>query len=509
MKTHSVFYDSILTFHFLPTEEINRARSVLVVVQSGLTSRASIEKILHECALFFPNAAIVGCAAAGVVHEGKMAQEQTLITIHSFDDTRIHVHSLEEIDFSDSFEAGKRLARRTAKKDTAVGLLFADTLAVDSEALFQGVVSQMPDTPVAGAMAADRSLFDTFVFHGEKVLRRGAVLVTLGGGRLRIGLRSHTFVRPVGPAWRIDEARNDRIVKIEGEKAAAFLSHYLGEEFLSRSGETFRSIGLIDEKRGIVRTFLSPEEDCTIRCAGHVDARAPWRFAIPAEKPRDAELPTSGWEAAMLFGDLSHLSAESHCVLPLLEALHRRLPVTGMFGCGEFHADGKSATLRNRALVLLTLSETPAAENETDAAERIRLCTVEKRPDIETVEALAHLGGVLTEEASLKTLALEALMEEVDRGALLYDTGLRLLAADARAKSLLGLEVKAPDGRLDALEPWVVSLLRSALEGEVRTKVGQVLEVSNARKRVLRIDVRPLREKERIVGALAFVHPGD
>ena len=508
MKTYSVLYDSILTFHFLPTEEINRAKSVLVVVQTGLTSHKSIEKILHECALFFPNATVVGCAAAGIVLDGKMRENQTLITIYTFERTKVTTYALEGIDYTESFEAGKRLARRAVRKDAALGLLMADTLGVDSESLFHGVSTQMNGTPIVGAMAADRTLFDTFVFHGEHVLRHGAVLVILSGESLHIDLRHHTFLRSIGPVWCVDEARKDRLLKIHGENAIEFLLRYLGEDFVAHFGELSRHIGLIDENNGIARSFLLQEDKGIVRCAGHIDPDGRWRFTIPSEEPREVELAPGMWEAVMVYGDISHLAAESLCIRPMLEALQRRLPTTGMLGYGQFYAQGNVREVLNQSFVVVSLSEAPVTRSE-EAPEKLTLCGTGKEPDVETAEVLAHLGTVLLEEASLKTVALEALMDEIDQGTLLYDTHLRLIAANDRAKNLLGLEVKAPEGTLDHLEPWIVMLLKSALDGEVRTKVEQVMEVSSARNTVLRIDVRPLKSYGRIVGALAFVHPGD
>lgn len=507
MKIHTVLYDSILTFHFLPTEEINRARSVLITVHTSLTSRKSIEKILHECALFFPGAAVVGCAAPAVAQGGSLLEEQTLITIYAFERTKVYAHALEKIDYAESFDAGQLLARRTLRKDAELGILFTDTLGVDSESLFQGVVSQTK-IPVAGGMAADRKLYDTFVFYGENVLHRGAVLVTLCGEALRVDLRRHTFSRPIGPAWRIDEAKNDCVLEIEGEVAENFLSRYLGERFLSRFEETSRHIALMDEEEGIVRSFLRRIDGGSVRCAGHLDTNRRWRFCVAPQEPVRAETVSGAWEAAIVFGDLSQLSVESLCIRPMLKSLQHRSPVTGMLGFGQFYADGKDRALLNRSLVVVSLSEEPASA-PGEPPQPVTLCSGQKETDIDTAEVLTHLGTVLVEEASLKNAAFETLMEEAEGGRVVYDKNLRLVAANERAKRMLGLEVKASEGTLENLEPWIVALLRSALEGEVRTKVDRVLDVSSARSVVLRIDVRPLRENGKIVGGLAGVHPGE
>ncbi|WP_456453161.1 FIST N-terminal domain-containing protein, partial [Hydrogenimonas sp.] len=94
MRTYSLLYDSVLSFHMLPIEEINAHKSVLVLVFTTLSSRKSAEKILREVSLFFPQAHVAGLSVSAVADGGHILESGTFLQILAFDTAKVSVTAL-------------------------------------------------------------------------------------------------------------------------------------------------------------------------------------------------------------------------------------------------------------------------------------------------------------------------------------------------------------------------------------------------------------------------------
>ncbi|WP_353662519.1 FIST N-terminal domain-containing protein [Hydrogenimonas sp. SS33] len=510
MQTYSVLYDSVLTFHFLPTEEINRAKSVLVIVQSSFTSHRTIEKILHECSIFFPDAIIVGGHSYGGVHDTTILEEKTLITIHTFDKTRIHVHALEDIKRDECIEAGRRLCKKVLRRDTKLLLLFSDTLGVDSEALFRGIVKTGGGVPLSGCMTADRGkYYETAVFYGEKPLYKGAVLVALNGSKLNVDLQRYDFVKPVGPSFRIDNAEKDRVHRIDGERAFDFYAERLGEEFAKGLPANSLKISLFSCDKEYCRNIIGKDEDGTLRYAGHLEEGGEWKFALfDHEKRCEIVIPTEPYESCILFGDASQLAQEKAMLHPVVEGFGEKLNTTGMFGYGQFFHDGEKALLLNRAFVTVCLGESYIDGIGEERTVKLHLRSLWYEPDPLTAKAILHLGEFLVSGSDLCMEALTQLSQVTDRGVIIYNEKLKPLAANDMAKTILGLDLKLlQEYSLKQLEEWIVELMEAAVRGEYRTRVGSILDPTSGEMMPLRIEVVPLKKDHFILGGIAYIFP--
>ncbi len=128
MQTYNIYYESALTFHLLPMDEINSAKSVLIQIFSGSSSRTMLEKLVREIRVFFPDAVIAGVTTGGEISDRKLTSHKTLISISTFKKTKITSLSIDAITPDSSTEAGQIMADKLVKKDTKLLILYTEGL---------------------------------------------------------------------------------------------------------------------------------------------------------------------------------------------------------------------------------------------------------------------------------------------------------------------------------------------------------------------------------------------
>ena len=513
MKTYSVVYESVLTFHLLPTDEINCAKSILVQIYSTYRSRSMLEKIAREVQIFFPDAVIVGVTTFGDIHNNAFSEHKTIIAITTFDKTKVTGFSLGEIEEEQTTDAGKLLAKKVLKRDTKLLLLFCDTLQINPEELLEGVSSVAKNVPICGGLAADYGkFFETILIHNDQTITKGAVAIGLSGSHLTVAMEAVVDLRAVGPDLEITSARKNRVYEINGRIAAEMYAHYLGRDFVDKFPLSGLEIALVTEKEGlqIARNVTSLYEDGSIRYTGNIDPGCRWKFGYIDKKssstfcfPKFSE--KGDFETFFLFSDASQQLLNKERLYNGLDTLSKTATTVGYFGYGQFfYKEGKSYLL-NQSMVVLGLSETKqkagSVEKECrrfplDAPEEVNLLS----------DTLSHLSRVMFEELELRVGALGLLMEEFPHGVLLYDRNLLMESCNTKASTLLGLDVKLASGRdLERMEQWIVSLLQEGLNEKFHSKVGSVIDPVSGKNITVRIDTIPVTHQGITRGAIAII----
>ncbi|WP_456380397.1 FIST N-terminal domain-containing protein [Hydrogenimonas sp.] len=513
MQTITVVYESVLTFQLLPTDELNRSKSVLVQIYSTYSSRAMMEKIAFEAQIFFPNAVIVGLSTCGTIKDDTLFTHKTIITISSFEKTKIASSSIEigEEERLDTFGAGKRLAKNVVKRDTKLLILFADTLRIDAEELLEGILSVNRHIPICGALAGDHGkFFETLLVHQERTLGSGAVIVSLNGSHLKVGIEAESRFAPVGPELRITSFDKNVVHMINGTVAQNFYRHYLGESFFRNLPESGMEIALVAKRdsRWIARTIVSLQPNGAIRYAGNLDETLAWKFGYIAEEKRFPFcFPTfheeNSFETLFLFADISCRITNEESFRKKISLLSEHGRVAGFFGYGEFcYLEGRNELL-NQSMVLVGLSER-GKEIEKEC-EEISLST---NGDVTLLNAsLAHLNSVMSDEFILKEETLSLLAHELPYGLLLYDRNLQVEFFNEKASGFLGLERgKMRKRDLASLEEWLLDLFRFSLENRSSCARGEVTNPLTGEKITLEIHTRPILHRDRVRGAIATLY---
>ncbi|WP_457595844.1 FIST N-terminal domain-containing protein [Hydrogenimonas sp.] len=508
MRTYMAVYDSILTFHTMPGEEIQRARTVLVQIFSARQSAETTMKIAEEARLFFPKAVVVGLSTYENVTSQKARETRPVIVVTTFDDARITASCLRSTEKS-GMEGGRELAKKVLRSDTKLLLLYGDSSASCMDELLRGIDAVRHGVPLVG-MGASHDPYSPahLILDGEKA-EGGAVLLGFGGEDLAVETRFHSDIRTVGPKMRALEARKCRLLDLDGEKPRARIAHYLGEEFFKELPENAREMALVQQRGDRLRALSITDlhEDGTIRLSGDVAPGTILTFGyLPDTEERRFEPPAlASAQAHLLFTDPSmtiHRRGDIHRVV---EALSGSAPVSGGFGTLSIGSVGGESCTFTHGFVTVAMSETPkSAKDPAPAA--VSLPGSPTDPSTRLGEMLVRLSEILLSEYRLHQEASKRLMQESTTGVLIYDEKLRLVEADSEAERLLALSARLDASRsLTVLDAWVVESLRQGLKKGHYTRIGKLFEPLTAQTITLELATMPLEIDGRPAGGLAMI----
>ncbi|BDY12023.1 FIST N-terminal domain-containing protein [Hydrogenimonas cancrithermarum] len=517
MQTYSIYYESALTFHLLPTDEINSAKSLFIQLFSGQISETMLEKVLREIKIFFPKAVVVGVTTDGEIKNEAVSTYKTLITITTFQKSKITSFAIENISEETACQAGELLAKKVARRDTKFLLLYTDGLKFNADTLSRGFSRESRDLPFCGLIAADNGkFFETFVLHDDRILRSGAVAVAFSGKELEVAIELFEELEMVGPKMRVTKASGNVVERIEGIPAATLYRNYLGEEFVRRLPRSGTDISLVVEEGSeySARQATALYEDGSIRYTGDVPEGSLCRFGyldsdqlalssccLP-EFPSDSKI-----ETIQVFADSARRRVTGNLLRRQIEHFCKEAEVIGVCGYGEIIGKESRYRLLNQAMVVVAFGEKESEKFEDGMTERCMPCQLPILEE-ETLlrKGLAHLTSQMLEQMQVKEEALRVLMNEVPYGILLYDEDLQLQHCNAMAERLLGIELKLGGSRdLTLLDRWIVSLFQDGLKSEKLIKVGRLFDPLAGEDITLRISTVGIVSEGRVCGAMAIV----
>ncbi len=508
MRTYNIYYESALTFHTLPMEEINDSKSILIQIFSGATSRTKLEKLIREIRVFFPDAVIAGTTTGGEISEKKLTSNKTLICITTFKKTKITSLSIDAITQQNSFEAGELLAEKLVKKDTRLLILYTEGLYVNSDDFLSGVNKIAPKVPVCGGVAADNGkFFETFVFHNDKILSKGAVGIALAGKHLDIRTGFIGGWERVGPDLEITKSIKNRVYEINGQNAIDLYKHYLGDHFIKHLPETGFEISLTYKSDGslINRNVVSVSDDGALIFTGNVPEKSICKFGYIDKnrtKPDPKLFEETQMESFFIFSGYGRRRYLKEISAKQVDLFANVASVSGFFGYGEFvHIDGKNY-LQNQSCSVVGVSEESRPSNIES------VCMVHHEDGgCEVQRSLAHLVTVTNRELEEKEKQLETLLSYLPAGVIYFDNNLQITLYNDLALTHLGIDNKKKGFKdLNTLDKsWVTNLFKETLVHRESVSGGSLIESSDGKQKYIRIKTVPLEREGDLVGAMAII----
>lgn len=207
-------------------------RSILIQVFAALDDPTCIENILSAIRQLLPQAAIIGASSDGTIHQNKLVEygESILVSVTGFEKTTIKAATLQST--SDSFSDGASIAQSCCSADTKALIAFTDAAGINGEEFVEGIYSRNSHLIIAGGIASTPTFTNTFVISDNRILREGAVAVSLTGKELKVH-RDHSFGwQSIGKEMTATEVSYNRIITIDNKSPAKVFRHYLGEKIV-------------------------------------------------------------------------------------------------------------------------------------------------------------------------------------------------------------------------------------------------------------------------------------
>ncbi len=387
-------------------------RALLVQIFCGQSSDF-LQEIAKYIRRYLPLAHIIGTTTDGEIAQEKITTEHTVIAISSFAHTIVESGCVEG---DDAFNNGVYLAETLVKADTKLLLLFSDGTTTNGEAFLKGIESVDRKVVIAGGMAGDNGQFvQTYVLHGERLLRQGAVGVALNSTQLHVYNDFSFNWSPIGVEHTIDHAEHNRVYSIDHMSPVNFYTKYLGEQVSEALPATGIEFPLITKKRGIdvARAVIARHEDDSLSFAGNLHSGDKVRLGfgnakmIMKESFRSlSETYQYPIESFFVYSCMARRRYMPDFIQVEIKPFARTCNTVGFFTYGEFYHHSDHNELLNQTFTVVALSESDNAQYSKKREGRQKPFG-DTSGYSTTIEALTHLIDRSTEDYERQARELE------------------------------------------------------------------------------------------------------
>lgn len=222
------------------------------------------EAVVHDAAAAlrrrYPGVPILGCSTAGII-EGSRIHSQGMLAAFWFLPEKSRAVSIRGRGLASEWTLARRLADALGPAPTGVVIVMAEGLQLDGEQLTRALAAALPNTPIAGGMAADGERFQrTVLLHDTEMFSDGLVAMALPP---QIETVSSTGCgwQPIGPKRTVTEAEGRRILQLDGEPAFSLYCRYLGPHAagLPASGHHFPLLVSTQGSPPVLRSLIAAD----------------------------------------------------------------------------------------------------------------------------------------------------------------------------------------------------------------------------------------------------------
>jgi hypothetical protein len=204
--------------------------TTLVVIFGG-NPFDGCQAAIAEIAAQLPNSVLIGCSTAGEIFDAHVHDVTLSVAVARFAGVTLRKTALPIGPDTNSFAAGREMARALLGPELRAVFVLSDGLHVNGSQLAAGMNDVLPaSVVVTGGLAGDGERFGaTWVIADRAPVDRYVTAVGLYGERLRVGHGCDAGWSDFGPERRVTAARGNVLYELDGKRALALYKDYLGE----------------------------------------------------------------------------------------------------------------------------------------------------------------------------------------------------------------------------------------------------------------------------------------
>ena len=403
MKSYNLLYTEE-AIQKLPIEKINNSKSILIQIFTTLVDKNSLRNRVEVLQSYFPNAKIIGTTTAGNIIGGKLEDNNCVISITTFEDTKLTLLHIKDIPYHESFSNGEFLAQKLVKKDTKALIIFGDNTSVNAQAFLRGVKKHShQDLVIAGGIAGftsnDR---DSLLLSDDTISSKGIVAVALEGKKIRVNNHYKNDWVAFGKKLLITHAKGNRVYSIDHMPAVEVFKHYLGQDIYENFTNSKLLFPLITTKNSIpiARSVIEKYDDGSLKFAGEIKTGEVYQigFGNLEHMLQNHTFPMNrsqkhSTESIFVYSCVARRKFMKDEIIKEIAPLSQVADVSGFFTYGEFYSDQNGAHLLNQTLTVLSMSEAPCRKKECNILE-----SNVRTSSFSTLTALSHLMTVTNSE---------------------------------------------------------------------------------------------------------------
>ena len=392
-------------------------KQVLVQIFDGSLDQVGLPKLIDTIKTYIPEAVIIGSSTSGGIAEGIIYENSTIISISTFDNTRLDAFSRVE---GNSYEIGKELALSLVKSDTKCVVLFIDNAYHNVDQLLEGFHNNGGDDVIlVGGLAGDIIFNKSFVIHDTNIVTKGAVAVALSSEDLNCFTDYNFGWEGVGKKMTVTRSDEESVYEIDGKPALSMYVKYFGENITKDLPHSILEYPLIFEDSdgfSMARSAVRVNDDGSICFSGEIKEGRTVQFGISSNKDVLNTMADIYTQASI--SPIESIFIYSCAARKLL--MHNNVELengsfadiateVGFFTFGEFaQAKGKNR-LFNITSVVLGLSE----KSEVDKKRKSDFtCPVDRRRSSGVISQMVEATTQDLDEQSRENEALITLHEQ-------------------------------------------------------------------------------------------------
>ncbi|WP_075981481.1 bifunctional diguanylate cyclase/phosphodiesterase [Bacillus massilinigeriensis] len=398
VKTISCIYKDKAQFNsFIIEHELFDYPNLLVQVFIGTVDKDLVLDIQTLVNDQLPNAVMIGCTSSGQISEGRLLENEIVLSFTIFEKTQIKSAILHLDSYNDSFEMGKSLASELASFDTKVILLYPSGFEMDVQLLIEGLHEEYPDVIISGGIAGDSGAFqESLAFSNSEVTSKGFVAVALNSEVLKANTYSNYQWQEIGKSFTVTKAKGTTIYSIDNKKPIQILRRYLGENFINELPRIGVEFPFILEKNGekVSVFIIKLLKNGTIVTNRSVKDGEKLTLAYPNIKQiiEDSvkgikDLSKKHVETIFIYSCIARKMIMRDFTETELEMLHSIGNSVGFFANGEIlHRKNQIPQIVGHSMTFITLSE-----NESNQVKKANSFKYKIPESMSTVISLTHL----------------------------------------------------------------------------------------------------------------------
>lgn len=400
---------------FILKNELQDYPSIMAQIFAGIYNTEKINAIISLLKSAIPKLVIIGCTTNGVIKDGKLSDNQIVLSFTAFEKTVIKSTLLHTKDFSNSRRMGKKVVHELCELGSKIVIAFP-TKNVDIHSFLEGIKEENQDVIMIGG-AADASGInnDTLVFNENEMTNSGVVAAVLNNEDLFVKTYTNYQWRPIGKTFTVNKVKDGIIYGIESKKPVQLIKKYLGEDFVKGLPKTGAEFPLLVKRNGreftvFIKDFLS---NGAIQVAGNVKEGDALSFAyvnIPKmiqDSLHDLKsLAKHSYETVFAYCSSSRKKLLKDYTSKEMELLNGIGKTTGFFSSSEFCSlDKEGLQVKEYTTTAIALSENEPIKKEIH---EIYKYTIPE--EIQSVITLTHLIEATSSE--IKGLNQELMASE-------------------------------------------------------------------------------------------------
>ena len=424
MKTLNHLYSTPKRFKsFFEKNGISRDREHFIQVFIGNNDSTYMQETLSAIKIIAPLSSIIATSTAGEIIEGGMQDNTTVVSITTFDDTKVRVKLLEE---ESEEEMAQKISSTLLKDNTKLILVFNNVFSNDGEIFLQALETRAPNIKIAGGNAGDNGKFSftTVVGANNKVSTTGIAIALFDSDVLQV-FNDYLFNwQTIGEKMTVTKADKSVIYEINNQKAVDIYEDYLGEEVAKSLPMSAIEFPLIfnEDDLDIARAPVAVGDNGELIMAGHIKEGTTVQFGFGDVAQNELSITdtiknfsTNPIESIFIYSCSARKYFLKNNLNNEFDLLQKIAPTSGFITYGEFFKQKECNKMLNVASTFIGLSENAEITHKVNFDKR------EASQNERTLHALTHLVKKTSQHLSEKNTNLTQ-FQHLIREATIYST---------------------------------------------------------------------------------------